>query len=93
MNPSPDLKAASALIAQTGHLHLPFFSADHQTLANELSAWCAKQQVDESDDRRACQEWVRLLGDAGWLRYCVPDQFGGALPAMDSRALDRKSVV
>jgi acyl-CoA dehydrogenase len=35
--------------------------------------------VDEHDDRRACREWVRLLGDAGWLRYCVPAAFGGAL--------------
>jgi acyl-CoA dehydrogenase len=30
---------------------------------------------------------VRALGDAGWLRYCVPAAFGGALPALDSRAL------
>ena len=26
-------------------------------------------------------------GDAGWLRYCVPAEFGGALPKLDSRAL------
>jgi acyl-CoA dehydrogenase len=30
---------------------------------------------------------VRRLGDAGWLRYCVPAAHGGALPALDSRAL------
>jgi acyl-CoA dehydrogenase len=45
------------------------------------------QQVDESDDRAACQEWVRRLGAAGWLRYCVPASHGGALAQLDSRAL------
>jgi len=43
--------------------------------------------VDESDDRQACREWVRRLGAAGWLRYCVPAAFGGALAQLDSRAL------
>src|SRR5262249_52019896 len=27
------------------------------------------------------------LGSAGWLRYCVPAEFGGALEKLDSRAL------
>ncbi len=87
MNTSAEVKPATTRIAKSDHLNLPFFSAEHQTLAHELSAWCARQKVDESDDRRACQEWVRLLGNAGWLKYCVPAQFGGALAAMDSRAL------
>ena len=30
---------------------------------------------------------VRALGDGGWLRYCVPAAHGGALAALDSRAL------
>jgi len=30
---------------------------------------------------------VRALGEGGWLRYCVPAAHGGALPALDSRAL------
>jgi acyl-CoA dehydrogenase len=77
------MSAAPAL----GHLALPFFNAGHQTLGRELAAWVAQQQVDESDDRAACRDWVRLLGEAGWLRYCVPAEFGGALPELDSRAL------
>jgi acyl-CoA dehydrogenase len=77
------MSAAPAL----NHLDLPFFNAGHQTLGRELAAWLAQQQVDERDDRAACREWVRLLGAAGWLRYCVPAEFGGALPQMDSRAL------
>ena len=73
--------------APRAQYQLPFFEAVHRELADALSAWAAQQQVDESDDRRACRDWVRLLGEAGWLRYCVPAQFGGALPKLDSRAL------
>ena len=50
-----------------------------------------RQQVDETDDRKACQEWVQLLGEGQWLRYCVPSgtdgKWGGALDTLDSRAL------
>ena len=73
--------------APTDHLSLPFFSEVHHALANTLATWVPQQQVDERNDRSACKEWVRLLGDAGWLRYCVPAQFGGALEQLDSRAL------
>ena len=76
-----------ASCAPTAHLNLPFFDAAHQALAEALRDWAPQQQVNERDDRRACKEWVRLLGDAGWLRYCVPAQFGGALEKLDSRAL------
>ena len=74
-------------IAPGAHLNLPFFNATHQSLAEALRDWVPQQQVDEHDDRRACKAWVRLLGDAGWLRYCVPAPFGGALEKLDSRAL------
>ena len=69
------------------HLALPFFDDVHRTLGAGSAQWAAKQQVDETDDRTACREWVQRLGDAGWLRYCVPAAFGGALPKLDSRAL------
>ena len=49
--------------------------------------WAAAQAVDERDDRAACRDWVRRLGDGGWLRYCVPAASGGALERLDSRAL------
>ena len=69
------------------HLALPFFDEVHRTLATSLVHWAEHQHVDETDDRVACREWVRRLGSAGWLRYCVPSEFGGALPKLDSRAL------
>ena len=71
----------------TTHLTLPFFDAAHRELAHGLLPWIAAQEVDEHDDRAACRDWVRRLGAAGWLRYCVPAAFGGALQRLDSRAL------
>lgn len=75
----------------TAHLALPFFDAVHRELGPRLADWISGQQVDESDDRKACREWVKLLGDHGWLRYCVPSgadgALGGALDKLDSRAL------
>ncbi|GKS92797.1 acyl-CoA dehydrogenase family protein [Acidovorax sp. SUPP2539] len=71
----------------TAHLALPFFGEAHRALMDGLVPWAAAQAVDESDDRAACREWVRRLGDGGWLRYCVPAAHGGALAELDSRAL------
>ena len=69
------------------HLALPFFDAAHRDIAERLPAWTAAQAVDERDDRAACRDWVRRLGDSGWLKYCVAAEHGGALPQLDSRAL------
>ena len=78
---------AQRMTPDNSHLSLPFFDDVHRDLARELSAWAALQKIDEADDRAACREWVRALGDAGFLRWCVPAAQGGALPALDSRAL------
>ncbi len=81
----------SSVLATTSQYDLPFFDASHADLAKGLVDWAPQQQVDESDDRRACKEWVKRLGQGGWLRYCVPagdgGALGGALPQLDSRAL------
>ena len=73
------------------HLGLPFFDTVHRDLGARLTQWISEQQVDEADDRKACKEWVQLLGANQWLRYCVPagnnGMLGGALPKLDSRAL------
>ncbi len=77
----------SNVISSTSQYDLPFFDAAHADLARGLVDWAPQQQVDESDDRRACKDWVKRLGQGGWLRYCVPAEHGGALPQLDSRAL------
>ncbi len=73
--------------ASVAHLSLPFFDVVHRDLAERLRGWVPQQAVDESDGRLACRDWVSRLGADGWLRYCVPAARGGALPAVDSRAL------
>ena len=75
------------MIPSTAHLALPFFDAAHRDIAERLPAWTAAQHVHEADDRAACRDWVKRLGADGWLRYCVAAAHGGALPALDSRAL------
>ncbi len=71
----------------TSHYDLPFFDIGHRDLAQEVADWASFQSVDESDDRRACREWVRKLGADGWLGYCVPAEHGGAWDRLESRAL------
>jgi acyl-CoA dehydrogenase len=73
--------------APTDHLALPFFDPAHQQLGQCLADWMPQQSVDEQDDRAACRQWVRLLGDNQWLRYCVPKAHGGVFEQLDSRAL------
>ena len=51
------------------HLALPFFDDVHRAIGADLVDWAAVQRVDETDDRAACREWVKLLGRSGWLRY------------------------
>jgi acyl-CoA dehydrogenase len=71
----------------TAHLAQPFFDPAHRALADMLVPWAYAQQFDETDDRAACREWVQRLGQGGFLRYCVPAAFGGALEQLDSRVL------
>lgn len=75
----------------TSHLALPFFDAVHRDMGQRLADWIPHQHIDETDDRQACKEWVKLLGAHQWLRYCVPagegGALGGALERLDSRAL------
>lgn len=71
------------------HLQLPFFDDGHRTLAAALDGWAAEHLggVDHHDTDAACRSLVRALGEAGFLRHCVPAAFGGASAALDSRAL------
>lgn len=77
----------TALMPSAEHLALPFFEGAHRDIAARLPEWANAQGVDETDDRVACHDWVRRLGEGGWLRYCVAGEHGGALPQLDSRAL------
>jgi acyl-CoA dehydrogenase len=71
------------------HLDWPFFDDSHRTLAAGVGQWAGPglAGLDQHEVDASCRALVRRLGDAGWLRYCVPAKFGGALPQLDSRAL------
>lgn len=81
------------MYADRSWLDWPFFDPAHRTLARDLDAWCKRslQPADHGDTDQACRRLVRSLGQAGWLRYCVPagpdGEWGGALSEVDSRAL------
>lgn len=70
-------------------LELPFFGPQHRQLSDALLAWTSSMMptVDHHDTDTACRKLVTALGQAGFLRYCVPKAFGGALDELDSRSL------
>ena len=77
------------MIVNRAHLDWPFFDAPHRVLAQGLAEWSAQALpwAEHYDVDAESRRLVRLLGDAGWLRYCVPAAYGGALPELDARSL------
>jgi len=74
-------------------LALPFFEAAHRSLAARVNTWAAgaleasrRDDAQEAVDGR-CRDLVAQLGAAGFSRYCVRQEFGGALPDFDARAI------
>lgn len=83
---------ARSTAGHAAHLEWPFLDEAHRALGAEVSTWLATlpsspEAVGTAATDAACREWVRRLGAAGFLRYAVPREFGGALDALDSRAL------
>ena len=76
-------------MADRSFLEWPFFDDHHRRLAEELDAWCAANLTGEhgADVDEACRALVRQLGEAGWLRYCVPAAYGGIHERLDVRSL------
>lgn len=81
-------------MADASFLDWPFLEPRHKELALALDAWAretlppiteASGAHDKVDD--TCRALVRALGKGGWLRYCVPAAYGGALDDLDVRAL------
>ena len=76
------------------HLDWPFFEKRHGELATAVTEWLRQLPAEERSTANgptsadaACREWVRRLGAAGYLRYCVPSGWGGALDTVESRSL------
>ena len=74
------------------HTDWPFFDDVHRQLAHQIGAWAASElgghHPEDCDAVDAhCKDLVRRLGAAGFTRYCVRGDFGGALAEFDARAI------
>jgi len=71
-------------------MQLPFFDEHHRALHDAVHHWGRDNltnRVHSGSVDLYCQQLVRQLGQAGWLRYVVPAAYGGALTKLDSRSL------
>ncbi len=71
------------------HLDWPFLDGAHRELAEAAHVFAAEAVagIAHDDVDAACRSWVSALGNAGFLRQCVPAAHGGARERLDSRAL------
>ena len=76
-------------MADRSYLDWPFFEERHRKLAQELDDWCRQTKwphhgdsVDATD--KACRQRVQLLAEGGWLRWCVPREYGGKHESLDA---------
>jgi acyl-CoA dehydrogenase len=75
-------------MADRSFLAWPFFEERHRGFAAELDAWADRlPEHEEADVDAATRDLVRLLGEAGWLRHCVPSPYGGLAEKLDVRTL------
>lgn len=82
MKTDPQTAAAAPAGERFAHLAWPFFAPAHQQLAVEAEAWAQgtlKAWVHGTDADAICRQLVLEMGQAGWLRYAVPEIAGGTL--------------
>jgi acyl-CoA dehydrogenase len=80
--------AATDLRAPTGHLALPFFDdGPPHSWPTACAPGRRPRTSMNTDDRAACRDWVRRWATAAGCATAWPPAHGGALPALDSRAL------
>ncbi len=75
-------------------LEWPFYEAPHRAHAAALEAWAQLVLPTLPHDTAttagldaACRARVRALGEAGFLKACVPAAYGGLTPQLDVRTL------
>ena len=77
-------------MADRSFLDWPFFDDGHRRLADALEEWCVAELSGPHDEENVdaeCIDLAKRLGAAGWLRYCVPEAYGGVHPQLDVRSL------
>src|SRR5438477_3612769 len=75
------------LLAET--LSWPFFEEQHRAFADALARWAdaTLPGLPHGDVDEACRARVAALGKAGFLKACVPAEFGGLHEKLDVRTL------
>jgi acyl-CoA dehydrogenase len=80
-----------SLMPDRSFLAWPFFAEHHRRLAADLEGWAeaaiAPHENEEEDVDGLTRRFVAALGEAGWLRYSVPGEYGGAHEKLDVRSL------
>ena len=75
-------------MADKTYLDWPFLDDNHRRLKSDLTAWCDDQRFDHGDNvDDICRQLVADLGQAGWLKNCVPGQWGGTSENLDVRSV------
>jgi len=85
-------------MADQSFLDWPFLEPAHKTLALSLDAWArdtlpaitdapGAHDGAHDDVDNTCRALVKALGAGGWLRYCVPADYGGVNETLDVRSL------
>ena len=75
-------------MADKTYLDWPFLDDRHRELRSNLVAWCEQQSFDHGDNvDDICRKLVADLGKAGWLKNCVPAEWGGASEKLDVRSI------
>lgn len=70
------------------YMDWPFLDDSHRELQRALLQWCEDYEFGDDDDvDRTCRKLVADLGKAGWLKYCVPAEWGGASAKLDVRSI------
>src|SRR3954465_15966930 len=67
----------------------PFFEEHHRRFADELARWAdaTLPELPHDDVDEGVRARVTALGKAGFLKACVPAQYGGLHPNLDVRTL------
>jgi acyl-CoA dehydrogenase len=79
-------------MSDTSYRTWPFFDDAHRRLAESADAWATEhltsvESVTAATVHATCRRFVALFGKAGWLRYCVPQEFGGTAEGIDTRSI------
>jgi len=75
-------------MADKTYLDWPFLDDSHRQLKRDLVAWCEEYTFHHADDvDDTCRQLVADLGKSGWLKNCVPREWGGASDALDVRSI------